>query len=112
MLRRPGELLNESLAVGDVSLDLQSRQVLVRGQPEPFSAREIDLLELLMRRAGRRVQKGFVEDHLFGLSGDVGSNAVEVYVHRLRKMLADSGATVKIHTVRGVGYLMAEEKTG
>ena len=38
------------------------------------------------------------------------ANAVEVYVHRLRKMLADSGATVKIHTVRGVGYLMAEEK--
>ena len=40
------------------------------------------------------------------------SNAVEVYVHRLRKMLADAGATVKIHTVRGVGYLMAEEKGG
>jgi hypothetical protein len=50
------------------------------------------------------------DHHLFGLSGDVGSNAVEVYVHRLRKMLADSGATVKIHTVRGIGYLMAEDK--
>src|ERR1700761_2452623 len=46
LLRRPGELLNENLAVGDVSLDLQSRQVLVRGHPEPFSAREIHLLDL------------------------------------------------------------------
>ena len=44
------------------------------------------------------------------LSVDVGSNAVEVYVHRLRKMLSDAGATVRIHTVRGVVYLMAEEK--
>ena len=44
------------------------------------------------------------------MSGDVGSNAGEVYVHRLRKMLGDAGASVKIHTVRGVGYLMAEEK--
>ena len=57
-----------------------------------------------------RVSKRLFEDHLFGLSGDVGSNAVEVYVHRLRKMLGDAGASVKIHTVRGVGYLMAEEK--
>ena len=63
-------------------------------------------------RGGNVAPKRLFEDHLFGLSGDVGSNAVEVYVHRLRKMLADSGATVKIHTVRGVGYLMAEDKTG
>ena len=68
------------------------------------------MLEILLRRSGNVAPKRLFEDHLFGLSGDVGSNAVEVYVHRLRKMLADAGATVKIHTVRGVGYLMAEEK--
>ena len=64
------------------------------------------------RRSGNVAPKRLFEDQLFGLSGDVGSNAVEVYVHRLRKMLGDSGASVKIHTVRGVGYLMAEEKAG
>ncbi|HLJ62840.1 MAG TPA: winged helix-turn-helix domain-containing protein, partial [Stellaceae bacterium] len=62
----------------------------------------------LMRRSGRVVSKKLVEDHLFGLSGDVASNAIEVYVHRLRKQLADIGAAVEIHTIRGVGYLIAE----
>jgi two-component system response regulator TctD len=110
LLRRPGELLSESLTVGDVSLDLQSRQVLVAGRPEPFSAREIDLLELLMRRAGRVVQKAFVEDHLFGLNAPVGSNAVEVAIHRLRKHLQSLGSSAGVHTVKGVGYFIAEAK--
>jgi DNA-binding response OmpR family regulator len=51
-----------------------------------------------------------VEDHIYGHSGDVGSNAIEVYVHRLRKQLSDRGAKVQVHTIRGVGYLIAEDK--
>ena len=86
--------------------------VIVDGAVKAFPARETAVLEILLRRSGNVAPKRLFEDHLFGLSGDVGSNAVEVYVHRLRKMLADAGATVKIHTVRGVGYLMAEEKSG
>jgi len=111
LLRRPGQLMSDNLTVGDVSLDLQSRQVLVRGKFEPFSAREIDLLELLMRRAGRVVQKAFVEDHLFGLSAPVGSNAVEVAIHRLRRRLQTLEARVAVHTVKGVGYFIAEANT-
>src|SRR5262249_28584612 len=95
-----------------VSLDTEGRQVFVGGTARAFPARETAVLEILLRRSGNVAPKRLFEDHLFGLSGDVGSNAVEVYVHRLRKMLADAGATVKIHTVRGVGYLMAEEKGG
>jgi DNA-binding response OmpR family regulator len=64
-----------------------------------------------MRRAGSIVPKKLVEDHIFGIDGDVASNAVEVYVHRLRKELADRRAKVKIQTVRGVGYLILEEKS-
>jgi DNA-binding response OmpR family regulator len=56
------------------------------------------------------VPKKNVEDHIFGLAGDVASNAVEVYVSRLRKQLAEHGAKILIHTIRGVGYLMAEDK--
>ena len=83
---------------------------LVGGTVRAFPARETAVLEILLRRSGNVAPKRLFEDHLFGLSGDVGSNAVEVYVHRLRKMLADSGATVKIHTVRGVGYKFVAEK--
>ena len=68
------------------------------------------VLEILLRRQGRVVPKKNVEDHIFGLSGEVASNAVEVYVSRLRKLLAEHQAKIIIHTIRGVGYLMAEEK--
>src|SRR5476651_1356065 len=110
LLRRPGNMLGRLLTFGNVSLDTDGRQVFVSGAPRPFPARETAVLEILLRRGGNVAPKRLFEDHLFGLSGDVGSNAVEVYVHRLRKMLSDAGATVRIHTVRGVGYLMAEEK--
>lgn len=108
LLRRPGQLLGRSLRVGNVAFDTEARQVFVGDKPQLFSAREVAVLEILMRRSGRVVSKKLVEDQLFGLSIDVGSNAVEVYVHRLRKQLADCGATVQIHTIRGVGYLIAE----
>lgn len=110
LLRRPGNLLGRQLSFGNVSLETEGRQVFVDGKLRVFAARETAILEILLRRAGNVVPKRLFEDQLFGLSGDVGSNAVEVYVHRLRKMLSDCGATVKIHTVRGVGYLLSEEK--
>jgi DNA-binding response OmpR family regulator len=110
LLRRPGEILGRRLEVGALSLDVQARQVFVEGQPLPFSAREVDLLELLMRRPGRVVQKAYVEDHLFGLSEPVGSNAVEVAIHRLRRRLSSIEARAVVHTVKGVGYFIAAEK--
>lgn len=110
LLRRPGVLLGQLLRVGNVAFDTEARQAFVDDRPQFFSAREVAVLEILMRRSGRVVSKKLVEDHLFGLSTDVGSNAVEVYIHRLRKLLADAGGTVQIHTIRGVGYLIAEGK--
>jgi len=110
LLRRPGNLLGKLVSFGNVALDTEGRQVFVAGASRTFPARETAVLEILLRRGGNVAPKRLFEDHLFGLSGEVGSNAVEVYVHRLRKMLADAGASVKIHTVRGVGYLMAEDK--
>jgi len=110
LLRRPGQLLGRSLQLANLVFDTESRQAFIDGKPQVLSAREVAVLELLMRRKGRVVSKKLVEDQIFGLSGDVASNAVEVYVHRLRKQLSEHGARVQIHTVRGVGYIMAEEK--
>ena len=108
--RRPDNLLGRRLAFGNVTLDTETHQVTVDGVARPFPAREVVVLEILLRRRGNVAPKRLFEDHLFGLTDELGSNAVEVYVYRLRKMLADAGATVKIHTVRGVGYLLTEEK--
>lgn len=110
LLRRPGQLLGSSLRLANVVFDSESRQTFIDDTPQVLSARESAVLELLMRRRGTVVPKKLLEDHIFGLAGDVGSNAVEVYVHRLRKQLADLGAAVKIHTIRGVGYVMSEDK--
>jgi DNA-binding response OmpR family regulator len=65
------------------------------------------VLAILMRRSGRVMSKKLVVDQLTGLSMDGGPNAVEVYIHRVRKQLAEAGANVEIHTIRGVGYLIS-----
>lgn len=110
LMRRPGQLLGSPLRVGNVTLDTETRQTFINDEPQVLGAREVAVLELLMRRKGRVVPKKLAEDQIFGLAGDVTSNAIEVYVHRLRKQLVERGATVQIHTIRGVGYLMSEEK--
>lgn len=109
LLRRPGQYLGQSLNVGDVTLDTEARQVFIGTKPVPFAPRETSVLEMLMRRTGMVVAKKVIEDQLYGLSGDVGSNAVEVYVSRLRRQLMSLGAKVQIHTIHGVGYLIKEE---
>lgn len=109
-LRRPGHLLGSSLRMANLEFDTGNRQASIDNQPQILSARETAVLELLMRSKGRVVSKKQVEDHIFGHAGEVASNAIEVYVHRLRKQLSEKGAKVQIHTIRGVGYLIAEEK--
>jgi DNA-binding response OmpR family regulator len=109
-LRRPGQLLGNSLRIANLEFDTQIHQASIDDRPQVLSARETAVLELLMRSKGRVVSKKQVEDHIFGHSGEVASNAIEVYVHRLRKQLSERGAKVQVHTIRGVGYLIAEEK--
>ncbi|MGO8951805.1 MAG: response regulator [Rhodomicrobium sp.] len=108
LLRRPGQLLGRSLKLGNLAFDTIGRQLFIGGRPQILSARELAVLEILLRRSGHVVSKRVVEDQIFGLSADVGSNAVEVYIHRLRKTLQDLGASAAIHTIRGVGYLITE----
>lgn len=108
VLRRSGKLLGDALALGNVVLDARARQVFVDGAEMACPAREMATLELLLRQSGNVVPKRFIEDHLYGLSNDANPNTTEVYVYRLRRLLAVAGATVAIHTIRGVGYLLAE----
>lgn len=110
LLRRPGQLLGSSLRVANIVFDTETRQAFIDNVPQTFSAREAAVLELLMRRKGSVVSKKLIEDQIFGMGGDLSSNAIEVYVHRLRKQLADCGATASVDTVRGVGYVMKEDK--
>jgi DNA-binding response OmpR family regulator len=112
LLRRPGHLLGLALRLGNLTLDTVARQVFVEDRPIAFSAREIAVLEHLMRRSGRVVAKTLLESSLYGPAQEVGSNALEVHVHRLRRHLTETGATVQVHTVRGVGYMIGEGQEG
>ncbi len=108
LLRRRGQAAGERLALGNLTFDARYRQVEVSGEPQVLSAQELNLLEILVRRSGRVVPKRHLDDQLFGLSAEVGPNAVEVAIYRLRKRLQGAGASVEIHTVRGVGYMLAD----
>jgi DNA-binding response OmpR family regulator len=63
-----------------------------------------------MRRLGRVMPKSVLEEKLYGIDDELESNAIPVHVHHLRRKLLDAGATVEIHTVRGIGYLLSETK--
>jgi DNA-binding response OmpR family regulator len=112
LLRRPGRMIGITLTVGDLTLDTVGRTATVAGAPVPMTRREIEALETLMRRAGSVVSKSALEQSLYGFDDDVGPNAVEALISRLRKRLAAAGAGAAIHTIRGLGYLLREQVAG
>jgi two-component system response regulator QseB len=91
-----------------LSLDTAARQVKVDGHVVAISRRELDALEILVRRADQVVPKRLLEDTIYGLSNDVTSNTIEALVSRLRRRLEAMHAGVSIHTLRGIGYLLKE----
>jgi two-component system OmpR family response regulator len=103
-LRRGAAAVSPLLHHGSLTFDTVGRRVSHAGKPIELSARELAVLELLLLRAGRVVSKENIVNHLYGWGDEVGLNAIEVYVYRIRKKLEPLGC--EIRTVRGMGYLM------
>ena len=112
LLRRPGGALGVKLTAGNVTFDTSNREVSVSGTIIEFGRREMEGLELLMRRAGRVVPKSAIEEAIYSFEEDLASNAIEVLVHRIRRRLQDAGADLHIHTLRGVGYVLSDKSAG
>ena len=89
---------------GQLAFDQVGRVATINEQMVDLSARELGLLEVLLQRVGRLVSKEQLVDHLCEWGDEVSNNAIEVYVHRLRKKLEPGG--VRIATVRGLGYCL------
>jgi two-component system OmpR family response regulator len=89
---------------GLLVFDQADRTAQIDGVILDLSARELGLLEVLLSRVGRLVSKDQLVDHLCGWGEEVSHNAIEVYVHRLRKKIESGG--VRITTVRGLGYCL------
>lgn len=106
LLRRPGASLGTLLVAGNVVLDTAARSVDVAGLSVDATPREIDLLEVLLRRVGHVVAKTSLENTLYAMEAEVTPNALEATVSRLRKRMTLAEADVKIRTVHGVGYAL------
>lgn len=104
LLRRGMGATQSLLIHGSLAFDSASRMAAVDGKPLDLSGREISVLEVLLLRAGRVVSKEQLVEHLYSFNEEVGMNAIEVYVHRLRKKIEGAGVTIR--TVRGLGYLL------
>jgi len=102
LVRRGMGAASSTLKLGSLSYDQVGRQAWVADQQVELSARELALLEILLQRNSRLVSKEQIVEHLCGWGEEVSHNAIEVYVHRLRKKL--EGGNVRIATVRGLGY--------
>jgi two-component system response regulator QseB len=93
------------IQVRELTLDPATRRVTWRGQEVALSARELALLQALLERPGAILSRAQLEERIYGWGEEIESNAVEVYVHTLRRKLAADF----IRTVRGVGYVVARE---
>jgi len=92
------------IEMGCLSYDQAQRVVHLKGEAVDLLPREKVLLEILMLRAGRLVAKAQLVDQLSSWGEEVSNNAIEVYIHRLRKKLEPGG--IRIRTVRGLGYCL------
>lgn len=104
LLRRGHGSPAPDLMHGRLRLDTAGRRLFHDDQPVELSARELALFELLLIKEGRVVSKEHMANHLYGWGDEVGPNAIEVSVYRVRKKLEPLGC--KIRTIRGMGYLL------
>ena len=105
LIRRATQTVEPTrLTVGDLMMDLLTREVRRGGEKIELQPREFALLEYMMRSVNRAVTKTMILEHIFDYSFDPQTNVVDVLVHRLRSKV-DPGKTM-IHTMRGVGYVL------
>jgi two-component system OmpR family response regulator len=107
-LRRPGGESLPPVKIGALSFDLGTRSISIGGTPAKFHQRELALLEALVRRAGRTVERETLLLEIWGFNEEVQPHALTIVVSRLRARLEQLGAHVEIHMVRGVGYFISE----
>jgi len=102
LLRRSGGRASSEIHHGDITLDPAAHSVSRNGKTVELSPREYAVLHLLLENVGKVMSRSRLEEGLYSWDGDVESNAIEVYIHHLRKKLGGE----LIRTIRGVGYII------
>jgi two-component system OmpR family response regulator len=104
LLRRSRPDFSQELVLGPLTLDTARRELLISGVAQELPAREYEVLEALLLTAPRVASKLRLAQRMATNGDEVGDNAVEVYIHRLRRRFQDCGVTIR--TVRSVGYVI------
>lgn len=107
LLRRPETVQPMRVTIADLDIDLQSHTVVRAGTSIVLTAKEFALLELLARNAGRVVSRADIVSHVWDDNHDPFTNAVEVYMNRLRGKIDREPFAPLLHTRRGAGYMLA-----
>jgi two-component system copper resistance phosphate regulon response regulator CusR len=109
LMRRLPALADDVLTVGDLVIDTRTQQVRRGARVVPLTTREYTLLAYLARRAGDVVSRADITAHVWDDNHDPASNALEVYINRVRRKLEADGEPPMLHTRRGAGYRLAAE---
>lgn len=96
-------------SVGDLTVDIKSREVKRGGKRIDLSAKEYSILEALIRNAGTVMSREKIESSVWNYDYEGGTNVIDVYIRYLRKKIDDDYDVKLIHTVRGVGYVLRED---
>lgn len=103
LLRRQGGQVNE-MVFGKTALDLGTSTLVCEGSTVRLSAKEFDVMRLLLQSGERNLSKSAILSHIWGLESNASENHVEVYVAILRKKLSSIGSDIRIVSIRGLGY--------
>ncbi len=104
LIRRGQCGMNPVYACGKLTFDSVARRTMIDGVPLELTTREMSVLEALMMRSGWVVSKEQLLERLYSYSEEASNNAIEVYIHRLRKKVEPAGVTIR--TIRGLGYVI------
>jgi two-component system copper resistance phosphate regulon response regulator CusR len=107
LLRRQPAVVPRELTIGDLVIDTHAQHASRQGRDLALTAREYTLLEYMARHAGRVIGRAELTEHVWDENHDPASNALEVYINRLRRKLERDGGKPMIFTRRGAGYLLA-----
>ena len=108
LLRRQAGQVNE-MVFGNTTLDLATGMLLCDGKTVRLSAKEFDVMRLLLQSGERNLSKSAILSHVWGLESNAVENHVEVYVAMLRKKLSSIGSSIRIASLRGMGYHLEEK---
>ena len=109
--RRKFNILNQNIAIGDFTLELQARKILCKGEEVNITRKEYDLLQYLILNRNKVLTRNQLYEHIWGniLDDQYDSNFIDVHIKNLRKKLNEHASTPWLETVRGIGYMVSLE---